>query len=269
MSSMPGAHHILNTSPNGTGHVPTPCPVTLSGTEPFRTAGSAIDLSSRRPQGITGVRKQSHIKVQDGLPDKDVQGAVAWHTLGHHNHAPKSIGAGSLDGRHQGGTNAPKAEPEGELMSQGRAELQVTLESPDPFSISGGFGDIFVGRDEHGNKVAAKRAKCTAGIEADTLRLRESADAIAYLHDQSILHGDIKASNVLVSDDAHALVCDFGLARAVDAVTSIVLRGAGSVRWQAPELWAKRPKSTKTDVYAFGMLIAEVEPLAQLHLRAS
>ncbi|KAG8898483.1 hypothetical protein FRB99_007395 [Tulasnella sp. 403] len=206
-------------------------------------------------------------------------------------------------------------EPEEEATTQAGVELQVKLESLDPFSISGGFGDIFVGRDDHGNKVAAKRAKSTANIEADALRrlqregttwqrlnhkfvlrflgtacigdrlylvspfiengslsvytrshpdidriclLRESADAIAYLHAQDILHGDIKASNVLVSDDMHALVCDFGLARAIGAATSSMLRGAGSVRWQAPELWKKQPKSTKTDVYAFGMLISEV-----------
>ncbi|KAG8908809.1 hypothetical protein FRB99_003047 [Tulasnella sp. 403] len=225
-----------------------------------------------------------------------------------------------------------------EPTAQGPAELQVTLESSDPFSIVGGFGDIFIGWDGSGNKVAAKRARCTStgDVEPDKLlrrlrregetwqrlhhvfvlpflgmsciggrlhlvspfvgngslsvyirshpdadrvrlvshfrlcvfrygahrsvsgQLRESADAIAYLHRQGILHGDIKASNVLVSDDAHALVCDFGLSRAVDAMTSSALKGAGSVRWQAPELWRKQPKSIKTDVYAFGMLITEV-----------
>ncbi|KAG8909036.1 hypothetical protein FRB99_000139 [Tulasnella sp. 403] len=89
-------------------------------------------------------------------------------------------------------------------------------------------------------------------------QLRECADALAYLHRQRVLHGDIKGSNVLVSDDGHVRLCDFGLTRLEEAMTSMELRGAGSFHWQALELWNGEPKSTKTDVYAYGMLIAEV-----------
>lgn len=44
--------------------------------------------------------------------------------------------------------------------------------------------------------------------------------------------------------------------------TSSGLRGAGSVRWQSPELLFHKPKSYASDVYAFGMTIAEVRSVS-------
>lgn len=84
------------------------------------------------------------------------------------------------------------------------------------------------------------------------------AEAIEYLHRESVVHGDIKASNVLISKDVKALICDFGLTRMADSRTSTAMKGAGSVRWMAPELWENASKSPETDIYAFGMTIAEV-----------
>lgn len=78
---------------------------------------------------------------------------------------------------------------------------------------------------------------------------------------QGVVHGDIKAANVLVSNDIRPLVCDFGLSRAIDAVTATTLQGKGSLRWMSPELLAEgHGKSFATDVWAFGMLIYEVSP---------
>lgn len=87
----------------------------------------------------------------------------------------------------------------------------------------------------------------------------ETADALTYLHSRSVVHGDIKAPNVLVSDNVHALLCDFGLSKFDDGTTTTGLKGAGSLRWQAPELLGGERKSFESDVYAFGMMIAEVQ----------
>lgn len=85
------------------------------------------------------------------------------------------------------------------------------------------------------------------------------------------MHGDIKATNILVSDTIHALLCDFGLTKLPNAATSTTLKGAGNPRWQSPELMDGKSRSYQSDVYAFGMTIAEVSvrrseqhPLAQL-----
>ncbi|KAG8953676.1 hypothetical protein FRC04_001880 [Tulasnella sp. 424] len=88
--------------------------------------------------------------------------------------------------------------------------------------------------------------------------LCETADAISYLHDEEVVHGDIKASNILIGDNGQVLLCDFGLTRTTDSRTSTAMKGAGTLRWQSPELWDGCSKSFKSDVYAFGMTIAEV-----------
>ena len=77
----------------------------------------------------------------------------------------------------------------------------------------------------------AGRAKGSCPI-ADAVRiLRDLADALAYAHQQGVVHRDIKPENVMLSE-RHALVTDFGVAKAVsDATGSPVAhdrrRGAG------------------------------------------
>ncbi|KIO21236.1 hypothetical protein M407DRAFT_29160 [Tulasnella calospora MUT 4182] len=108
-------------------------------------------------------------------------------------------------------------------------------------------------------------------LGANRVRLLcEAASAVDYLHQTRIVHGDIKASNLLISDDDRVLLCDFGLAKVMDAQIPTTLKGAGTVRWQSPELWDGAPKTFESDVYAFSMTIAEVltgaPPFAHLHL---
>ncbi|KAG9045898.1 hypothetical protein FS837_005456 [Tulasnella sp. UAMH 9824] len=88
--------------------------------------------------------------------------------------------------------------------------------------------------------------------------LFETSDAVDYLHREDIVHGDIKASNLLISDGGHVLLCDFGLAKSTYAQTSTALKGAGTFRWQSPELWNNEPRSFASDIYAFSMTIVEV-----------
>ncbi|KIO22674.1 hypothetical protein M407DRAFT_27782 [Tulasnella calospora MUT 4182] len=95
------------------------------------------------------------------------------------------------------------------------------------------------------------------------------ADAIAYLHNNGIVHGDIKAGNVLINGRECPLLCDFGLAKMPYCKTSTERKGAGTVRWQSPELWDNIPRSLASDTYAFAMTIAETltgdVPFGHLH----
>lgn len=78
------------------------------------------------------------------------------------------------------------------------------------------------------------------------------------------MHGDIKGSNILIDDEIHCLLCDFGLSNLATSRTVTATRGGGRQRWESPELWLGRPKSFSSDVYAFAMTIVEVrmpEPL--------
>ncbi|KAG8908802.1 hypothetical protein FRB99_003040 [Tulasnella sp. 403] len=147
------------------------------------------------------------------------------------------------------------------VIQPGGATLVV--ESAFPFHTTGRFFDMYLARDSAGRKLALKRPMFTGDrYIVGGIRLREAADGFAYLHDQGITHGDVKGSNILVSGDVHSKICDFGLADIFDPNMPATVKGlgAGGVRWQAPETWRNMtPTRTKqTDVYSFGITIAEV-----------
>jgi len=101
-------------------------------------------------------------------------------------------------------------------------------------------------------------------LEEDVLRLvRGIANGLAYLHDQSILHCDLKSDNILLSSTDEPLIADFGLSRIIGGDYSIAISHSGAspgtIRWSAPELFDDDTHFTKeTDVWAFGMVIYEI-----------
>ncbi|KAI5116781.1 hypothetical protein M0805_008735 [Coniferiporia weirii] len=95
------------------------------------------------------------------------------------------------------------------------------------------------------------------------------AEGLAYLHDNGVIHSDIKSDNVLVSSSGDAVICDFGISRALNATqaglggnTTVSGGPGGTVRWMAYELIAEtetyRKHSKESDVWAFGMTAYEL-----------
>jgi eukaryotic-like serine/threonine-protein kinase len=62
-----------------------------------------------------------------------------------------------------------------------------------------------------------------------TQLIREVADALTYAHGQGVIHRDIKPENIMLSPEGHALLADFGLARAVEEELGPSSTGAGIV----------------------------------------
>jgi serine/threonine protein kinase len=79
------------------------------------------------------------------------------------------------------------------------------------------------------------------------------------LHGRSLLHRDVKPSNVLLARDGTAALSDFGLALAADS-TRVTATGVllGTPHYLAPELIAGGEATTHSDLYAFGCVVYEL-----------
>ncbi|KAF8595127.1 kinase-like protein [Ceratobasidium sp. AG-I] len=106
---------------------------------------------------------------------------------------------------------------------------------------------------EHGNVVSALQKRS----DLDRYHLcAQLVNAVAYLHDEDVVHGDIKGVNVLLDGSDQVKLTDFGLAIIQEQYMqfSETDPGGGTIRWMAPELFTEDGvRSMGTDVYALGM----------------
>jgi len=79
-------------------------------------------------------------------------------------------------------------------------------------------------------------------------------DALAYAHEQRIIHCDIKPDNVIIFPDGQVRLADFGIAKVALRTRTIMGSGQGTVGYIAPEQAMGKP-SFRSDVFSMGLLI--------------
>uniref|UniRef100_A0A0D9UZ56 Protein kinase domain-containing protein n=1 Tax=Leersia perrieri TaxID=77586 RepID=A0A0D9UZ56_9ORYZ len=100
-------------------------------------------------------------------------------------------------------------------------------------------------------------------LDWDT-RMRIALDAargLAYLHEDSqpcVIHRDFKASNILLEDDFHAKVSDFGLAKQAPEGRANYLSTRVMGTYVAPEYAMTGHLLVKSDVYSYGVVLLEL-----------
>ena len=99
------------------------------------------------------------------------------------------------------------------------------------------------------------RLPARAAVEI-TIRI---LSALQHAHENGIVHRDIKPQNILVNEEGHVKVADFGIARIAD--TQTITRSdtvMGSVHYFSPEQAKGDPSDVRSDLYSIGIVLYEM-----------
>jgi tetratricopeptide (TPR) repeat protein len=143
--------------------------------------------------------------------------------------------------------------------------LAARLQHPHvvPLLTAGAAGDLlyYVMPFIKGESLRARLAREGELPLADAVRiLRDVADALAFAHGEGVVHRDIKPDNVLLAG-GHALVTDFGVAKAVASAVPLTSLGValGTPAYMAPEQAVASPQvDHRADIYALGVMAYEM-----------
>ncbi|KLL05030.1 MAG: serine/threonine-protein kinase sepA-like [Mycoplasmataceae bacterium RV_VA103A] len=89
--------------------------------------------------------------------------------------------------------------------------------------------------------------------------IKQMTLGLVYIHQQNIIHRDLKSMNILLTNNYQVKISDFGLSR-TKIISSSYSKDSvkGTLRWMAPEIIKEKNFSEKSDIYSLGMIIWEI-----------
>jgi serine/threonine protein kinase len=144
-----------------------------------------------------------------------------------------------------------EARAAGRLSHPGIVAIFDALEDPEshePFLVM-----EYVGGEPLSKVLRAAGGKLPA---EDALRFAlEIAEALDYAHSQGVIHGDIKPANILITDEGHAKVADFGVARFNHGLVTNTGKIFGSPAYMAPEQLSGGAPDARSDLFSLGVML--------------
>ncbi|KAI8809735.1 kinase-like domain-containing protein [Cladochytrium replicatum] len=83
-------------------------------------------------------------------------------------------------------------------------------------------------------------------------------EGLVYLHEQNVVHHDIKCANILTTKTGEPKLSDFGVSRQLDALDKGTMAVVGTPCWMAPEIIELKGASTKSDIWSLGCTVVEM-----------
>lgn len=103
------------------------------------------------------------------------------------------------------------------------------------------------------NRILAREKKLSLGR---ALKLAEEiADALDYAHAQGVIHRDVKPANILLTQEGHAKIADFGIAKLNLAHFTLPGRVLGTPAYMAPEQLSGAGCDGRSDVFSLGVIL--------------
>ena len=91
---------------------------------------------------------------------------------------------------------------------------------------------------------------------------RQVASGLVAAHEAGVVHRDLKPANIMVDEEDHALIMDFGIARSTSGATAFAMtvggQMIGTVEYMAPEQARGEAVDQRADVYAFGLIVRDM-----------
>lgn len=145
------------------------------------------------------------------------------------------------------------------LLDDFRREVRLAarLDHPNilPLKNAAFVDDVFVIVFPLGEETLADRLARRLSLRNAFELSEQILEAVAYAHDQRIIHCDIKPENVILFPGGKARLTDFGIAKV--ALRTLRASGSGTVGYIAPEQAMGRP-SFKSDVFSLGLILCRM-----------